>query len=266
MSSKRILRRHEEESKRPKTPEREEEDDSQMIQAPSITVPDIVFGDPNYQAPRTPDYTPVPTEEEREAAIALSNIQRSPAWGEPVRPLDILGGQYPNPITMDFSITKSKSVNNKMEIYFIGISHGFSAKPWSYTVQSPPCFVQFVPSKFQSVDHSRVLLSPSLPDGTITAYPSEFLAFVDHIEALSARLMDEMLQLRGSSYIQEKWKAPLKYTDGICLGIYAKLRSNLIRDMIRMSPNRLKCSLKLTCTYLSPENCGMSFELITCNL
>jgi chromatin remodeling complex protein RSC6 len=209
-----ILQRREEleqDFKRPKTPEMKDE-------APSSTVPEILFGrqPEDNEAPRTPDYTSHPTEEEKEAAVTLMNIQRSPAWGEPVRPLDILGGQYPDPITMEFTITKSKSVNNKMDIYFIGISHGFNAKPWSYTIQSPPCFVQFVPSKYQSVDHSRVLLSPSLPDGTITAYPSEFLAFVDHIEALSARLMDEMLQMKGSPYIQEKWKAPLKYSDS-CL-------------------------------------------------
>jgi hypothetical protein len=96
-----IINRSEEmekENKRPRTPEK----------APSSTVPE--------HAPRTPEGPPPPTADElADAAKTLLNLQHSPAWCDPVRPLDILGGQYPDPLVYDFQITKSKRVDPNMQ-------------------------------------------------------------------------------------------------------------------------------------------------------
>jgi hypothetical protein len=215
----------EQEAKRPRTPDREE--------APITTVP-AVF------EPKSPPY--------------------SPAWGDPVRPLDILGGQYPDPQSMDLSITKSKTIGEQdfNKIYFIGIRHGHGARPWSMSIQSPPCHVKFDPTKFETYDNIRVLLQPSIPDGSFLAYPAEFMAFVDHVETLGERLKTDLME-QGEDV--SKWRLPAKYKDGICEGIYAKLKNATVKELVRAEPNRLRCVLKLTCVYANQNQSGMSFEL-----
>jgi hypothetical protein len=159
---------------------------------------------------------------------------------------------------MDFTITKTKRVNKGMDVYFIGIRHGFQARPWNYNIQSPPASAQFVTSKYQSTDYTRVLISPAVLDGSFSAYPAEFMAFVDHVERLSDRLKSEMEKINVDT---EKWKLPMKYADNICIGLYAKIKNNTVREQIRLNPNRLKCSLRLTCVYIGSEASGLTFEL-----
>lgn len=237
------------ENKRPRTPEfrpeifrRGDED-----KAPSSTVPELM--DESCFIPRTPEGKPPPT---------LPVLQHSPAWCDPVRPLDILGGQYPDPISMDFAITRTKRVNRGVDVYFVGIRHGFQSRPWNYTIQSPPCSIQFVYTKFQTMDQSRILLSPCVLDGSFTSYPAEFMAFVDHVENLSERLKSEMNGIKADT---SNWKHPFKYSDGICLGIYAKVKNHNLKEQIKTSNNRVKCTLKLSCVYISSESAGMTFEL-----
>jgi len=264
-----ILKRSEEmemdqENKRPRTPEFRPEilsmDDSRHNgdRAPSSTIEDIL--EESCFIPRTPEGPPPEDKDVEEAARTIINLQNSPAWCDPIRPLDILGGQYPDPIAMDFTITKTKRVNKDMDVYFIGIRHGFQARPWNYTIQSPPASAQFVTSKYQSIDYTRILISPSVLDGSFSAYPAEFMAFVDHVERLSDRLKSEMEKINANN---EKWKLelPMKYSDNICIGLYAKVKNNAVREQIRINPNRLKCSLKLTCVYIGAEASGLTFEL-----
>ena len=228
----------EQESKRSRTPDI----------APMSTTEELM--DESCFVPRTPEGPPP----------SLADVEdHSPSWRTPKRPLDILGGQYPDPISMDFKITKSKKVTEGMDVYFIGIRHGFQQRPWDYKIQSPPSNVQFVTSKYHSTDYTRVLISPVILDGTFTAYPAEFMAFVDHVERLSARLKSE---LEKNDADTTNWKAPLKYSDGICTGIYAKLKNVTVREHIRMNPNRLKCALKLSCVYVGSNVSGLTFELV----
>ena len=210
--------------------------------------------------PRTPEHKPEEEKEMMEAARTLVNLQHSPAWCEPVRPLDILGGQYPDPQSMQLSITKSKKVGNpeSTQIYFVGIRHGYGGRPWSLQMQSPACYVKFDPTKFETEDHSRVLIQHSIPDGSFLAYPAEFLAFVDHIETLGNRLKSELEALGENT---SNWRLPVKYKDGICEGIYAKLKSNAIRDVIRSDPNHVRCVLKVACVYANEYQSGISLEV-----
>ena len=161
---------------------------------------------------------------------------------------------------MQLTVTKSKRVGqpNSLQVYFIGIRHGYGGRPWSVNVQSPPCHVRFDPTKFETEDHARVLIQPSIPDGSFQPYPAEFMAFVDHIECLGERLKTE-LEILGED--TSKWRMPVKYKDGICEGIYAKLKSNTVRDTIRSDNNYLRCVLKLVCVYANEYQAGVSFEL-----
>ena len=125
-------------------------------------------------------------------------------------------------------------------------------------MQSPTCYVKFDPTKFETEDHSRVLIQHSIPDGSFLAYPAEFLAFVDHIETLGNRLKSELEALGENT---SNWRLPVKYKDGICEGIYAKLKSNAIRDVIRSDPNHVRCVLKVVCAYANDYQSGISLEL-----
>ena len=243
-----ILQRAEEisqETKRPRTPEKLDEE-----KTPDNTVPEIIFGRvPDYE-PKTPEHAPPP----------LPELKPSPAWCDPVRPLDILGGQYPDPESYDFQITKSKKVENDMQVFFVGIRHGYGGRAWNFTVQSPPSSIRFTQLKIMN-EHpeSRVFIAPKAPDGFFTPYPSEYLAFIDHIEHVAIRLKREMEELGMDT---THWKLPMKFTDGICQGIYAKVKSDPVRRILKGRANNVKCTLKLTCVFFSRENSGLSFEII----
>jgi len=84
------------------------------------------------------------------------------------------------------------------------------------------------------------------------------MAFVDHVETLGERLKSELESMGEDT---SSWRMPEKYKDGICEGIYAKLKSNVVRDMIITEPNHLKCVLKLICVYANDMLSGASFEL-----
>jgi len=194
----------EHDTKRPRTPDADT--------APSSTIEELL--EESCFIPRTPEKPPpapsTPPRDIEEAARTLINLQNSPAWCDPIRPLDILGGQYPDPMSMDFAITKTKKVNKGMDVYFIGIRHGFQARPWNYNIQSPPASAQFV---------TRINVHT------------------------------------------EKWKLPMKYSANMCTGLYAKVKNNALREQIQVNPNRLKCSLRLTCVYVGSEASGLTFEL-----
>jgi hypothetical protein len=224
----------EKENKRPRTPER------LLDEAPSTTVP--------VYAPRTPEHAP-PAEDKP---------QYSPAWCDPIRPLDILGGQYPDPESYDFKITKSLRANDNLDIYYVGISHGYGARPFGFNLQSPPCNVRFIPSKYDQSE-SRVFLAPKAPDGFFTAYPSEYLAFIDHVEGVAMRLKREMTEMGLDT---TTWKLPMKFNEGICQGIYAKVKSEGVRSVLRDHPNNVRCSLKLSCIFFGKENSGLTFEIM----
>ena len=241
-----ILNRSEEmekENKRPRTPE---------DKAPSTTVPEY--------EPKTPEHSPEEEKEMQEAARKLIELSHSPAWCDPVRPLDILGGQYPDPESYDFQITKSKRVDNDMQVYFVGIRHGFGGRAWNLSVQSPPCSISFTPSKYNK-EHPecRVFIAPKAPDGHFTAYPSEYLAFIDHIECVAQRLKREM---EAQGLDTTHWKLPMKFNDGICQGVYAKVKMDPVRRILKGRSNNVRCTLKLTCIFFSMENSGLSFEII----
>ena len=249
-----ILQRDEEmdkENKRPRTPEKLDEDKA----------PAIIFGRvPEYE-PKTPEQAPpVEDKEIKEAAEALTNLKHSPAWCDPVRPLDILGGQYPDPESYDIQITKSKKVDPNMQVFFAGIRHGYGNRAWNLTVQSPLSSISFTHSKYPG-EHpeSRVFIAPKAPDGYFTSYPSEYLAFLDHVEQLSVRLKREMEELGMDT---TNWKLPMKFADGICQGIYAKVKMDPVRRILKGRANNVRCTLKLTCIYFSKENSGLSFEII----
>ena len=179
-----------------------------------------------------------------------------------MRPLDILGGQYPDPESYDFQITKCKKVDPNMQVYFIGIKHGFgSNRAWNLTVQTPPCYARFTQSKYAS-EHPecRVLLAPNAPNGFFTMYPAEYLAFVDHIEGVATRLKREM---EGLGHDTSHWKLPMKFSDSICQGLYAKVKDDNVRRVLRSSSNDVVCSLKLSCVFFGKENSGLSFEIIS---
>ena len=53
-----------------------------------------------------------------------------------------------------------------------------------------------------------------------------------------------------------------KYSDNICLRIYAKVKNNTLKETLKLNPNRIRCSLKLSCIYISAESAGLTFELI----
>ena len=277
-----ILQRFEEmglekENKRPRTPEKQETEEKierhfvqglpgqqSSIYIPESdeqpTQPDIVFGNFTEHEPKTPERPPPLDIDVKEASKALLNILHSPAWCDPVRPLDILGGQYPDPESIDFQITKSKRVDSNMQVFFVGIRHGHGARAWNFTVQSPPCNVRFTQSKYNN-EHPecRVLLSPNVPDGSFVAYPSEYLAFVDHIETAARRLKREMEEMGADT---THWKLPMKFADNICQGLYAKVKMNHVREILKTNTNNLVCTLKLTCVYFSRENSGLSFEVV----
>jgi hypothetical protein len=225
----------EKENKRPRTPEKLLQDE-----APSSTVPEYT--------PRTPEYAPPPAEDKP---------QYSPAWCDPIRPLDILGGQYPDPESYDFKITKSLRANDNLDIYYVGISHGYNARPFGFNLQSPPCNVRFIPSKYDQSE-SRVFLAPKAPDGFFTAYPSEYLAFIDHVEGVAMRLKREMTEMGLDT---TTWKLPMKFEEGICQGIYAKVKNADVRNVLKDRSNHVRVTLKLSCIFFSADNCGLSFEI-----
>jgi hypothetical protein len=161
---------------------------------------------------------------------------------------------------LDLSITKSKTTGERdfNRVFFVGIRYGYSGRSWAMSIQSPTCYVKFDPAKIEAFDQTRVLLQPSIPDGSFLAYPAEFMAFVDHIETLGERLKRE-LTARGED--TSNWRMPTKYKDGICEGIYAKLKNATVKQVIKTEPNHLKCVLKLTCLYANDNQSGVSFEL-----
>ena len=183
MASKRFMHRDDKEIERSNSPETQEFERHLVKGLPGQ--PDYVYRAPGFQTksnirkilqrldeeeqetkrPRTPEHKPEEEKEMMEAATTLTDIQHSPAWCDPIRPLDILGGQYPDPQSMQLSITKSKRVGapESTRIYFVGIRHGYGGRPWSLQMQSPACYVKFDPTKFETEDHSRVLIQPSIP-------------------------------------------------------------------------------------------------------
>jgi hypothetical protein len=259
-----ILQRSDEdkENKRQRTPEQDvahrniavaHRNTSEQDVAPSNTVP-------TYE-PKTPENPPPPAPEDKEiqeAAQAIANLQHSPAWCDPIRPLDILGGQYPDAELYDFKITKAKNTNNNLQIYYVGICHGYGSRPFNFNVQSPACSVSFIPSKYDQTEN-RVFIAPKAPDGFFTAYPSEYLAFIDHIECVAMRLKREMTNLGCDT---THWKLPMKFNDGICQGIYAKVKRDSVREILKERSNHVRVSLKLACIFFGNNNSGLSFEII----
>ena len=240
-----ILNRAEEmekENKRPRTLEKDT--------APSVTVPE-------YTPKTTENEPPAVDKDVQEAAVAISLLQHSPAWCDPVRPLDILGGQYPDPESYDFKITRAKRASDNLDIYYVGISHGYGARPFSFNLQSPPCGVTFIPSKYDQSE-SRVFIAPKAPDGFFTAYPSEYLAFIDHVEGVAMRLKREMTDMGLDT---TTWKLPMKFNEGICQGIYAKVKNADVRNTLKERSNHVRVTLKLSCIFFSADNCGLSFEI-----
>ena len=145
-----ILQRFEEmglekENKRPRTPEKQDHESDEQT-----TQPNIVFGNFTEHKPKTPERLPPLDIDVKEASKALLNILHSPAWCDPVRPLDIVGGQHPDPESIAFQITKTKRVDSNMQVFFVGIRHGHGARAWNFTVQSPPCNVRFTQSKYNN--------------------------------------------------------------------------------------------------------------------
>ena len=58
------------------------------------------------------------------------------------------------------------------------------------------------------------------------------------------------------------WKLPMKFNEGICQGIYAKVKSEGVRNVLRDRPNNVRCSLKLSCIFFGNENSGLTFEIM----
>ena len=84
------------------------------------------------------------------------------------------------------------------------------------------------------------------------------MTFLDHIEEVSNKLKVITAPLSDVSH----WQAPIKYSDGLIMGIQAKVKTDLVRNAIMMNNGVVKCCLKLTCVYFVNQRSGLAFELI----
>ena len=167
---------------------------------------------------------------------------------------------YPPVGTYDFQLAPMKRVDRNLSVYYAGVKDPISKKRWAFTIGTPTCYVQFATSAFEGeAPNSRALLCPLYFDHT-HALPdhSPFMAFLDHVEAISNRLKSMLATQRDVS----TWQSPLKLENGFIVGVQAKIRTDTVRQAILQSNGTLKCCLRMTCVYFAKERSGISFELI----
>ena len=176
--------------------------------------------------------------------------------------LDLHDGTYPLISSYNFVVQSQRLINPNLSVYFIGINTGPNTRAWSLTLQSPPCFVKFIASHYEGEgEKCRALLTPQPLDGNnVVVFPMDFMAFIDHVDQVSDRLEQIMREQYGLD--TSNWSSPMKKTEeGIFAGMFAKVKSPIARRSIENNPNRVRCSLRLTCVYHTPERSGLSFEL-----
>ena len=104
---------------------------------------------------------------------------------------------------------------------------------------------------------SRWLISPLDVGVDACSNPLEFINFLQHIDVIAEKLKN-LLESKGEDVTN--FKVPVKYEDGTISGLYAKLRNPIIAALITNTVGPVCLSLKLSCLYVCPNSCGLSFE------
>ena len=73
-----------------------------------------------------------------------------------------------------------------------------------------------------------------------------------------AEKLKALLETKGEDV--SRFKVPLKYEDGTISGLYVKVSNPTITALISNTVGPVRLSLKLTCVYVTPDSCGLSFE------
>jgi hypothetical protein len=201
--------------------------------------------------------TPVPETKDEEETTTL------PKCHPPTNPAWTIATQnyvsYPPITSIEFQLSPKKRIDRFLDIYYCGVKDPLSKRRWAFTVGSPVSYVQFVQSTYEKdAPNSRVLICPPFNDGVSTADQASFMTFLDHIEEVSNKLKLITAPLSDVSH----WQAPIKYSDGLMMGVQAKVKTDLVRNAIMMNNGVVKCCLKLTCVYFANQRSGLAFELI----
>ena len=89
-----------------------------------------------------------------------------------------------------------------------------------------------------------------------------FIEFCNHVEAVSNVLKTKLKEVNGWSNDDKDWMSPLKYQHETLMGIAVKVKSPNVRNAIINCPYNIRCVIKLSCLYVTPQRRGMSLDLI----
>jgi hypothetical protein len=199
--------------------------------------------------------TPVPETKEEDTTQSKSHPPTNHGW--------MVAAQsyvsYPSVASYDFQLSPKKRIDRYLDVYYCGVKDPLSRRRWAFTVGSPVAYVQFVQSTFEKdAPNSRAIICPPFNNGTSTADQASFMTFLDHIDDVSNKLKDITKALSDVTH----WQSPIRYSDGLMIGLQAKVKTDVVRNAIMMNNGVVKCCLKLTCVYFANQRSGLAFELI----
>ena len=145
-------------------------------------------------------------------------------------------------------------------MYHVGVRLFETGKPWGFYITTPNASVRILETSIESDREkgiSRLCISPPTSGVGNTSHPLEFLNFLQHIDDIAEKLK-ALLETKGEDV--SRFKVPLKYEDGTISGLYVKVRNPTITALISNTVGPVRLSLKLTCVYVTPDSCGLSFE------
>ena len=157
----------------------------------------------------------------------------------------------------NFSVLPPKQLSSLLRIAYVGIQRPNSDRLWSFCLSTPSSIVEDTYSQQnKGTTYDRLMLTP---DYFNEVHGSDFNDFLDRIEAISQVI--RQLLLEGGEDVS-KWKSPVRISNGTVAGLQVKVRTCTLSEKARGIQGPMRCVIKLSCAYFTPDRSGIAFELV----